>query len=192
MSVQVTVTFDCEGASDVTTIFAALAQLITVADEAVADAALGPVDQDTKVPSLGAASESEGATPSAPPTPPKKRGRPRKSPPVVEAAPEVVAEADISTPVETPSPAATEVGQADTVVQPDDAIKTGEQLQDYILSLVHQHRIDPPTIKEKVYPKYGVARALDLKPEQVAAVKADIDAHAKPAKPAAPSNDLDL
>lgn len=130
---------------------------------------------------------------------PKKRGRKPKAQPaevvaalpadstpkqqvdaLVDAAKGIVAEA-MATP---PAAAASDAPEAE--------IKTGQQLQDYILSLVHQKRIDPVAVKAKVYPKYNVVRSLDMTEEQVPLALADVQAMLKPEKPAAPTNDLDL
>lgn len=118
----------------------------------------------------------------------KGRGRPKKDKPAEVPVKEALAASVAETPAE---------AAADASVLPDAAptpvgvIATGQQLQEYILSLVHQKRLNPVAVKAKVYPKYGVVRSLDLTAGQVPLAKADVDAMLEGGEPTKP-NDLDL
>lgn len=170
--------------------------LYAVLDGEDVDALLGSVADDAN-----AAASTEVGTSPCPPAEPKKRGRkPKDKPDAVKGA-AVLDQLKESIEATTPKDNVVALVQPDTAL-PDAAppaapapevgtITTGQQLQEYILSLVHQKRLDPVAVKATVYPKYGVIRSLDLKPEQVAAAKADVDAMLK-GGPAPVKNDLDL
>ena len=210
---QIKLTFMVENSTDVLT----LTELLDVAriqlegdedvariqledDEAVFDSEILDVDEhltdaaiarSNTVTNTGIVTVDTGAPLSStglcPPSEPKKRGRKPKPKPVevVAVVPAASPSAQIEALVEAAKSAA---GVPET---PVGAVTTGQQLQEYILSLIHQKRLDPVSVKAKVYPKYGVVRSLDLTAEQVPLAKADVDAMLKGGAPA-PENDLDL
>lgn len=166
-------------------------------------AGFDPIERGVKTPIEAEVTVGEGVTSHAPVAnaqvaeaeaataakPKGKGGRKAAAKPDTVAAPTAAPDAgpDVAgpapTPTAAPTPAAPPVNDGDP--------KTGAELQQYALSLVHQGRIDPAYVKGTIYKKWGIVRALELKPEQVPLVKAEIDAAAKPAT-IAPEEDLSV
>lgn len=118
-----------------------------------------------------------------------KRGRKTTNKPATVAAPSALPD-DAAGPDAGPAPAPTPTAAPAASPTVEGEPTTGAELQQYVLSLVHQGRIDPAHVKGTIYKKHGIVRALELKTaEQVAKVKAEIDAAAKP-RVEAPKEDL--
>lgn len=178
---KMTLTLDFDSAQELASVGQILSAMTECADEIEFDV---PAHELPVAPPVAAEPKKRGRKPKAQPAEVVAAVPPGAPTPVQQVDALVDAAKATATAAAPPAAAASDVPEAE--------IKTGQQLQDYILSLVHQKRIDPVAVKAKVYPKYNVVRSLDMTEEQVPLALADVQAMLKPEKPAAPTNDLDL